>query len=88
MAPKNKYKLNPARKSERNVKKVDLALTKKHLGNINEGLEGDEKVVNIEASKEVGFKLWQMLEEFINLGPLVVSCLCHLHPEYSIAYPR
>ena len=73
MAPQSKYKLNPTRKSKMNVKKVDLALTEKHLGNINEGVEGDEKEVHIEASKEVGFKLWQILEDFINLGYMVAS---------------
>ena len=55
------------------MKKVDLAPTEKHLCNTHEGLEGDEKIAHVEASKEVGFKLWQMLEDFINLGPLVVS---------------
>ena len=73
MEPQSMYKLNPTRKSKRNVKKVDLAPTEKHLCNINEGLKSDEKVAHVEASKEVGFKLWQMLEVFINLGPLVVS---------------
>ena len=71
MAPQSKYKLNLTRKSKRFVKKVDLTLTEKHLGNIHEGLEGDEKVSHVEASKEVGFKLWHMLEDFINLEPLV-----------------
>ena len=56
------------------MKKVDLALTEKHLGNIHEGLEGDEKVAHIGAPKEVSFKLWQVSEDFVNLGPLVVSC--------------
>ena len=54
-------------------KKVDLAPAEKHLCNIHEGLEGDEKVAHVEASKEEGFKLLHMLEDFINLGPLVVS---------------
>ena len=62
MAPQSMYKLNPTRKSKRNEKKVDLAPAEKHLCNIHEGLEGDEKVAHVEASKEVG-----------NLGPLVVS---------------
>ena len=51
----------------------DLALTEKHLGNIHEGLEGDDKVAHVGASKEVGFKLWQVSEDFVNLGSLVVS---------------
>ena len=55
------------------MKKVDLDLTKKHRGNIHEGLEGGQKVAHVGASKEVGFKLWQVSEEFVNLGPLVVS---------------
>ena len=65
MAPQSKYKWNPTRKSKRNVKKVDLALTEKHQGNIHEGLEGDEKVAHVEASKEVGLKLWQVLEDLL-----------------------
>ena len=40
------------------MKKVDLDLTEKHLGNIHEGLEGGQKVAHVGASKEVGFKLW------------------------------
>ena len=55
------------------MKKVGLALTEKHLGSIHEGLEGDEKVAHVGASKEVGFKLWQVSDDFVNLGPLVVS---------------
>ena len=65
------------------MKKVDIDLTEKHLGNIHEGLEGDEKVAHVEASKEVGFKLWQVSEDIINLGSLVVSYMsqpCILHP--------
>ena len=55
------------------MKKVDLDPTEKHLGNIHEGLEGGETVAHVGASKEVGFKLWQVSEDFVNLGPLVVS---------------
>ena len=51
MTPQSKYKLNPTRKSKRNLKKVDLTLTEKHLGNIHEGQEGDEKVAHVEAFK-------------------------------------
>ena len=40
-----------------NMKKVDLDLTEKQLGNIHEGLEGGQKVAH-GAFKEVGFKLW------------------------------
>ena len=58
MAPQCKYKSNPIWKSKRNVKKVDLDLTEKHLGNIHEGLEGGQKVAHVGAFKEVGFKLW------------------------------
>ena len=92
MAPQSKHKSNPTRNSKKNVKKVDLALTTKHFVNIHEGLEGDEIEEHVKASKEVGFKLWQVSKGFINQGPLVVSYtsqyLCHLHPEYSIAYPQ
>ena len=56
MAPQSKYKLNPTRKSKRNVTKVYLTLTEKHLGNIYEGQEGDEKVAHVENLQRSGLQ--------------------------------